>query len=502
MRILLLAGASLLALSTTALAQEGEDVPATDSSESPIDTLVPAEAGPAAVAAPAPTGDPILDRLNLLEARVKQLEARNAQLEQQNELNEGRLQSVETRSAKAVQFSWAPTLSEPTSSFTFKPRGVIEFDAVAFLENKGGHDYNNGTGFRRARLGFEGTAFKYFPYRIEVDFAGNAVSILDAYLQYTKIPKTVLTLGQHKAPFGLESNNSDNYNNFLERGMFTNAFGAVGAERRIGFSAAYAPKETINIAVGAFGDNESVTRSSGAPVTDTPDESWGFNGRATWEPIFDTGKILHLGAAGYYRTALKVGDVQDAVRLSDRPNIRVDNGNIADTGSILGVESVYYAGAEAAAVFGPLTLAGEVGRLWLNRPDASDEHFTGFYGYASYFLTGETRPFRGGNFDRVRPLKELGKDGLGAFELAVRYDQLNLGRVCRLAVTPVTICPTANQFLGTKAQTTTLGLNWYFNPFAKLMFNWVHFWGDNTPLDPIGTETKGDALASRLHLDF
>ena len=78
--------------------------------------------------------------------------------------------------------------------------------------------------------------------------------------------------------------------------MFTNAFGNAGAERRIGLSAAYAPKETVNLAVGLFGDNESIGRSSGAPVTDTPDESWGVNGRATWEPMFDTGKIVHLGA--------------------------------------------------------------------------------------------------------------------------------------------------------------------------------------------------------------
>ena len=144
---------------------------------------------------------------------------------------------------------------------------------------------------------------RWLNYRIEVDFAGNAVNLTDAYLQYTKIPKTVLTLGQHKAPFGLESNNSDNYNMFLERGMFTNAFGNAGAERRIGLSVAYAPKENLNLAVGLFGDNESISRSSGAPVTDTPDESWGVNGRATWEPVFETGKIVHLGVSGYYRTA-------------------------------------------------------------------------------------------------------------------------------------------------------------------------------------------------------
>ncbi len=237
-------------------------------------------------------------------------------------------------------------------------------------------------------------------------------------------------------------------------------------------------------------DNESIGRSSVAPNTDTPDESWGVNGRVTWEPIFDTGKILHLGASGFYRTALKSGDVADAVRLSDRPNIRIDNGNIADTGVITGVESLRYAGVEAAGVFGPLTVAGEYGRLWLDRPAFANESFDGFYAYATYFLTGETRPFRGGNFDRVKPFRELGKDGLGAFELAIRYDRLDLSN------TPVVARA------GNEAESWTFGLNWYFNPFAKLLFNWVRFDGTNTPLDPVGTRTKGDVLATRLHLDF
>ena len=86
--------------------------------------------------------------------------------------------------------------------------------------------------------------------------------------------------------------------------MFTNAFGNAGAERRIGISVAYAPKENINIAGGLFGDNESISRGSGA----APGESWGVNGRATWEPLFDPGKIIHLGVSGYYRAHLKSGD--------------------------------------------------------------------------------------------------------------------------------------------------------------------------------------------------
>ena len=474
MRLLLLAGASLLALASPALGQETQ-----------LDMLEPADEAPVQ-AAPAPTGDAVLDRLNALEARVGQLERENAQLRQQAELTEGRVETVETRSAKAVQFGWAPTFSDPAGNFTFKPRGVIEADAGVFSEREGGYAYSDGTMLRRARLGFEGTAFKWWNYRAEVDFAGNAVNITDLYLQYTKIPKTVLTIGQHKAPFGLESNNSDNYNMFLERGMFTNAFGNAGAERRIGVSAAWAPKENVNVAAGLFGDNESISRGSGA----APGESWGVNGRATWEPVFDTGKIVHLGVSGYYRERLKSGDTPDAVRLNDRPNVRIDGGNIADSGVITGARSLKYAGVEGAGVFGPLTVAGEAGRLWLDRFAGDNARFSGYYGYAAYMLTGETRPFKSGNFDRIKPFRELGKDGLGAFEVALRYDHIDL------ADTPVLTRA------GNAASSVTAGVNWYFNPYAKLMVNWVRFWGDNTPLDLVGSKTKGDALATRLHLDF
>jgi phosphate-selective porin OprO/OprP len=451
----------------------------------------PARAQPgAATTAPEPTGDPVLDRLNALEARVRQLEKRNAELERQAAAANARAATAEAPSGPAVQFGWAPTLADDKGGFSFRPRGVIEADYAIFAERAGGYDYNDGTAFRRARIGLEGTAMKVFNYRIEVDFAGDQVSLTDAYLQYAGIEHLLLTAGQHKAPFGLESNNSDNYNIFLERGMFTNAFGNAGAERRIGVSAAYSAGKNLNLAAGLFGDNESVGRSSGAAVTNAPDESLGGNARLAWEPVSGEGRILHLGASGYYRTGLKSGDVADAVRLTDRPNVRIDNGNIADSGLITGVDSIRYAGAEAAAIFGPVTVAGEYGRLWLDRPGLPDPGFDGFYVYATWLLTGETRPFRNGNFDRVRPRRALGKGGAGAFELALRYDRLDLSD------TPVL----ANA--GNRAESLTFGLNWYLNPYARLLFNWVRFNGANTPLDPIGARTAGDALATRLHVDF
>jgi phosphate-selective porin OprO and OprP len=355
----------LASASSIALAQQA---PATDNAaqaENVIDEVVSDDAA-AEVPPPAPTGDAVLDRLNALEARVRTLEARNRQLEDQLTVQEGRVQSVEVRAAKGVQASVAPTHADPNGQFSFKTRGVVDVDYASFFEREGGYDYNNGTAFRRARLGAEGTAFTNFNWRLEVDFAGNAVSVTDAYLQYAGVKPWLFTVGQHKAPFSLESNNSDNYNVFMERGLLTNAFGNVGAERRIGASAAY-QRDKFTASFGVFGDNESISRSSVAPVTNTPDESWGFNGRLTWDPVLDTGKVVHLGASGFWRTALKSGDIGDAVRITERPNIRVDNGNIVDSGVITEVDKAVYLGAEAALVRGPFTAWGEYGRLKLER---------------------------------------------------------------------------------------------------------------------------------------
>ena len=475
-----------LAPATAALAVQAP----TGAAGNVIDTEEPGFDSATTVAAPAPTGDPVLDRLNALEAKVKGLEARNRQLQDQLDTSQARIQSVEVRAARGVQAGVSPTLADPNGVFSFKVRGVVDADYAWFNERAGGYDYNSGTGFRRARLGAEGTAFKDFAWRLEVDFAGNAVAIQDAYLQYNGFKHLQITLGQFKAPFGLESNNSDNYNSFVERGMFTNAFGNAGAERRLGAAIAYV-RDSFTATVGVSGDNESVGRSTGALVTRAPDESAGVNGRVTWEPINEPGKILHVGASAFWRTGLKVTDTADAIRLTERPNVRVDNGNIIDSGIVTGVDNLYYAGVEATGVLGPFSLTGEYGHLTADRGDLPDYKADGFYVYGSWFVTGETRPFKNGNFDRVRPLNPFSnKGGTGAIELLLRYDELDAGK------TPIIARA------GNDAHSLTFGTNWYLTANFKLQFNYIRFAGTNTPLDPIGSRTRGDALVTRLHIDW
>jgi phosphate-selective porin OprO/OprP len=449
--------------------------------------LIAALSGSAAQAADGPSPEAILARLEQLEQRLQALETENKTLKDQLEFRTERLERVENRAARSALPGVAPTYSDVPGTATFKVRGNVQADIVAFSADRGGYDYNSGTGLRRARLGFEGDFARDFKWRLESDFAGNVVGITDAYVSFGGVKPWTFTFGQHKAPYGLESNTSDNFNTFLERGIFNNAFGGPGAERRIGLSAQYST-DTLNIGVGAFGDNESSQRVAAAP-----DESIGVNGRVTWSPLYEPGHLVHLGTAGYWRTELNSGGVADAVRFSDRPNVRVDGGLFADTGLIRQVDSLSYLGIVAAYVRGPFSVIGEAGRATVNRQGALDDlDFDGYYVYGSWFLTGESRAFRNGSIDRLRPAQDFDwkKGAYGAVELAARWDSFDFSD------TP------ASGARGNQGDTATLALNWYLNPNLKLMFNYIRFRGEFTPLDPVGSRTRGDAFATRLHLDW
>jgi len=467
-----------------ALPAQAQDAPRATT----LDELAPPDAPPAAQIF-AKTGDAVLDRLNALEAEVNALKARNQALEGKLGATQARVETVEVRAAKEVEWSGgpSPTFNDPLGNFSLHPRGAIEADGSVFFSRKGGYDYSDGTQIRRARFGFDGVAFHDFPFRIEGEFVNNTASILDAYVSYTGFKHLTLLAGQVKVPFGLEPNTSDNFNTFTERGMFNNAFGAIGAERRIGFQAAYAT-EKFTATVSLNGENESVSR-----VSTAPGEGYGFNGRVTYEPINADGKLVHLGAAGYWRTQLGSGGVKDATRLTERPNAREDGGLIIDTGLIPSVADAHYVGGEGAFSYGRFGVQSEGGRLTVSRFGAlSDLNYSGYYVFGSVFLTGETRPLKNGVLDRLKPINNFDpKAGTyGAFELAFRFDTLDAQD-----------SPNAKN-LGNRAESYTTALNWYFNPNIKLLLDWVRFYGRYTPLAVVGHDAQGDALTARVHLDF
>lgn len=176
--------------------------------------------------------------------------------------------------------------------------------------------------------------------------------------------------------------------------MFVNAFNAVGAGRKIGFAGGYG-HDLFTATVGVFGENAEVDAGG-------PDEGWGVNGRLTGAPMNRDGTVIHLGVSGYYRMPSE----NAVVRFRDRPEVRAEDDRLVDI-VVPDADTVQFYGFEAAAVFGPFSVQGEYGVVEVEQdvPGGQnlDPSFDGYYVYASYFLTGESRPNSKGAFGRIRP---------------------------------------------------------------------------------------------------
>ena len=181
-------------------------------------------------------------------------------------------------------------------------------------------------------------------------------------------------------------------------------------------------------------------------------------GRITGLPIAsgpeDKLSLLHLGLSA---SALISGD--STVRYRSRPEsflapVQVDTHEIRAQGAVL-------IGLEAAIVRGPLSVQGEYIGTQVARDHGPSVRFGGGYVSASYFMTGEIRPYdrSAGLFGRLKPLRPLSfrGDGWGAWELVARYSSLDLDD---------------RNIRGGTQKIVTLGTNWYWNPYVKLRFNY------------------------------
>jgi phosphate-selective porin OprO/OprP len=129
-------------------------------------------------------------------------------------------------------------------------------------------------------------------------------------------------------------------------------------------------------------------------------------------------------------------------------------------------------GPEAAFVYGPLSMQSECFVSTVDRVDGKFNRFWGAYAFVSYFLTGENRPYNKklGVFDRVRPYENFFRvrtadcdvqTGHGAWEVAYRFSYIDM--LDNLTVKGAGL-----------ATDHTFGVNWYWNPFTRVMFNYVH----------------------------
>jgi phosphate-selective porin OprO/OprP len=326
---------------------------------------------------------------------------------------------------------------------------------------------NDGTELRRARMFFAGTFYKDWFTKIQVDFADNGVSIKDMYLDYTGLEdfglgKVAARIGNQKQAFSRELQDSSNDMMFQERSVM-NVLNEPLVDRSLGFNVRTSGKNYSG-QVGIYG--EPVT-----PNKTSMDEGWGVNSRLTFAPIInnDNGvqKLVHLGIAGNYRKPSDAGDVSGVgpgVRYRYETTHMTDLFPV-DTGVISMVNNIKMIGLEANGVYGPFSVGGEYTHSWMDRKGGMGSlSLNGWYGEASWSLTGESRTYKAGagKFKRLKPrhnfsFANIGNGGWGAWELATRIAGVNMND---------------GAFQGGEMKNFTVALNWYVNENVRFMFGY------------------------------
>ena len=346
-------------------------------------------------------------KIDSLEAKVKELEG-----------------AQQKTAAAAPSWKGAPQLEDKKSGWSFKPIGRIQYDIGHVGRPEGLID--GGLGFaselRRARIGVEGTIPGGFGYKVELDFADNEVEVTDAYLSYEASKTVGLTIGQHNNFQSLEELTSSRFLSFMERAAFTDAF---NFERRVGLSARLSHGAFLANA-GVFTDNiEDLSNAQDAAGLGDENDAMSVDARIVFAPKIG-GTQLHLGGSAHHRDNRDTAAAGPATRYRQRPFLHTSNSRFLSTpGLRVDAETNY--GLEAGAATGPFHLAGEV--HWLQADllaPGRDPRFFGGYAEAGYYFTGETRGYRGGRWDRTKVLKPVGAGGLGALQLNLRYDYLDL----------------------------------------------------------------------------
>lgn len=355
----------------------------------------------------------LLERLSQMEQEVANLRAQLGAVQTIQQQQTEKVAEVEkvaqAKEKTSIKFKGAPEI-KTDDGWSFKPRGRILYDfnnlsSVPSTINIPGEGFSNEA--RRVRLGVQGSIPGGFGYKLEADLL-DGVEITDAYLDYKSGGLTV-TVGQHNNFQSLEELSSSNDTSFIERAAFTDAF---GFERQVGVSAAYKTGDVL-LQAGVFTDN----------IADLDDgnDSIGLDGRVVFAPKIDNAQ-LHLGGSVHWKD---LGDNVNSLRYRQRPLIHSVDTRFINTGDMDAEEQLTY-GLEAAVISGRFHAAAEGHWATVSRPSLADPTFFGGSVEAGLFLTDDTREYKDGLFKGVKVNNPVGSGGMGAWQVNVRYDRLDL----------------------------------------------------------------------------
>ena len=319
--------------------------------------------------------------------------------------------------------------------------GRLHLDGGLFFEDE--NRMENDWRWRRVRLSLRLDLYDDWRFSLQYDPEDEEERYSSLWLRYRGFNKTNVTLGQFEEPFGLETSTSSNAIMFMERSL----------------PAVLTPGTHVGIELTRWG--EDWTQALGAfwetyIEDDKPldvSEGRGVSGRVTFASMKNKEALWHVGASA----SLRWPDERDRVRFRSRPETRVTDVRLINSGRIRHVDRYLMTGLEAATVSGSFSLQGEYMRTWIERQKGEGDHESvhGAYLAASWIVTGERRRYNKGSFQIVRPVERH------AWELALRFSYLDLN---------------GNDLDGGREEDITLGVNAYLSDAVRLMLN--HIWVD------------------------
>lgn len=375
------------------------------------------------------------------------------------------------------RFEGAPRFGS-TDGWSIKPRGRVQYD-FGHVDAPDGVAGDLGwvDELRRARIGVEGTAPGGFGYTFEVDLAEGIVEITDAILTYKAANPLTFTVGQHNNFQSLEELTSSRFSTFVERAAFTDAF---NFERRLGASATYA-QGPITAQAGVFIDN--------LRDLDDGDDTISIDGRFVYAPKVGETQ-LHFGASAHWRDNGDLVDRGTTTRYRQRPLIHATDVRFLATPA-LPVDSETNYGLEAAVIHGPFHAVAEAHWLDADSRTGAEPNMFGGYVELGWFLTGESRGYRGARFDRTRVRRggAIEEGGFGAVQVAVRYDHLDLN---------------SNGITGGRQAGWQAGLTWIPTDYVRFLVNYARLDYRDARLPATGGDRNYavDVFAVRAQVDF
>jgi phosphate-selective porin OprO/OprP len=449
-------------------------------------------------------------KIQQLEQDIQDLQSQVQDLKRSTADQYTDIQNQKANGIKVTLNNGRPTIAGP--DFTFSLRSLVQFDTAYYGQSTipGGIDFASGSNFRRARFGFEGTAFSNWSYQFIYDFGGSGIegsTISSAYIQYDGLAPVHIKAGAFPPPENFDDSTSASDLLFLERAQPADLERSLaGADGRKAFDVyAYDENYFVSAAytLGLVGDAA------------TFDQQQAVVGRFAYRFIAGDDANLAIGADSSY--IFKPADSAAGpnsphlIRFRERPELNVDSNSyrLIDTGSS-GIDSddVLTWAVEAAGnwhnFYGQGGYYGfQANRRPLGNPsDLPDPNFNGWYLQASWVLTGEVKKYRPevGAFGSPKPVQNftIDKGGWGAWEVAARYSDLNLNYHPGDfgAATPF------GGIRGGDQRIWSAGLNWYPNPILRLMLDYQHV--DVSRLNGAGSslDAKLDDVSLRLQLSF